>query len=45
MQVQTDGRETPEKAVDQSMADLLEEFTDIRTQFEVMSLKPEAPMP
>ena len=35
MQVQTDGRKSPEEAVDKGMADLLEEFTDIRRQFEV----------
>ena len=34
-QVQTDGRKSPQEAVDQGMADLLDEFTEIRRQFEV----------
>jgi hypothetical protein len=35
VQVQTDGRKTPEKAVSEALLSLHEEFTDIRNQFEV----------
>ena len=35
MQVQTDGRKTPEGAVSEALLSLHEEFTDIRNQFEV----------
>lgn len=47
VQVQTDGRKSPQEAVDQGMADLLDEFTDIRRQFEVKprTLDPLDPKP